>query len=423
MRDPAGTPGAVAASAVESRPVYLATTPPAVLASREEAVEWARALGPALSARTAEAEELRRLPDANVQAILENGLCGIMTPKHFGGSELGAETMIDVTIELGRSCAATGWVHMLWTAHMWMLALFPPAAQEELWSNPSSLASSVVSTIGDVVPIDGGYRWTGRGFFSSGVDHCNWLTAVVPVKREGDEPAERRWMLIPREDLEIIDDWRTVGLRGTGSKTVTFEDVFVPEYRTVAATDVENGITPGGAFHHNPMYCGISSANFTAAMAAPAVGAAKGFLAAFEERLRSKIAGAGKDVNSPYLGEGLGTTIGRYAAAAAQIDAVHALSLADARRFSSVPADQVSEVDRARCRRNQTFTAQSVRRVVNGLYEECGGTGLLESSDLQRTWRDVNAAAAHRGLTWDWQAEAWPKALFASTEPSAPERS
>jgi len=37
----------------------------------------------------------------------------------------------------------------------------------------------VVNTIGDVVPVDGRFRWTGRGFFSSGVDHCNWLTAAV----------------------------------------------------------------------------------------------------------------------------------------------------------------------------------------------------------------------------------------------------
>jgi 3-hydroxy-9,10-secoandrosta-1,3,5(10)-triene-9,17-dione monooxygenase len=406
----------------ETRPVYLATTPPVVLTSREEAIERARALGPALRSRTAEAEALRRLPDANVAAILENGLCGIMTPKLFGGSELGSEAMIDVTIELARSCAATGWVHMLWTAHMWMLALFPPAAQEELWSNPSSLASSVVSTVGDVLPVEGGYRWTGRGFFSSGVDHCNWLTAVVPIKREGEQPTERRWMLLPREDLEIVDDWRTVGLRGTGSKSVIFEDIFIPDYRTVASSDVENGTTPGGGLHANPMYRGISFANFTAAMAAPAVGAAVGFLAAFEERLRSKVAGTGKEVNSPYLEEGLGITIGRYAAAAAQLDSVRALLLANAHHFSRVRADQVGDVDRARCRRDQTFAAQSVRRVVNGLYEECGGTGLLESSDLQRIWRDVNAAAAHRGLTWDWQAEDWPKAVFASSEADAPDR-
>ena len=172
---------------------------------------------------------------------------------------------------------------------MWLLALFPPETQEELWSNPNTLASSVVNTVGDVVPVEGGYRWTGRGFFSSGVDHCNWLTAAVPIKREGVEgPPERRWLLIPREDFEIIDDWYTVGLKGTGSKTIVVNDVFVPERRTLANKDIEDGTAPG--IRSTPTRCtaAISSANFTAAMAAPAVGVARGFLDAFEERLRSK---------------------------------------------------------------------------------------------------------------------------------------
>ena len=162
--------------------------------------------------------------------------------------------MIDVTIELASACPSTGWVHMLWTAHMWLLALFPPEAQEEIWSNPNTLASSVVNTVGDVVPVDGGYRWTGRGFFSSGVDHCNWLTAAVPIKREERrrEPPERRWLLIPREDFEIVDDWYTVGLKGTGSKTIVVDDVFVPEHRTLANTDVEHGVSARAADQRPP---------------------------------------------------------------------------------------------------------------------------------------------------------------------------
>src|SRR5215217_1713879 len=227
---------------VGERPVYSLKSRPAVLGSYEEAIERARALKPRLRERIAETEQLRRLPAENVVDLLESGLYGLMPPRRFGGSELGSEAMIDVTIELASACAATGWVHMLWTAHMWLLALFPPRAQEEVWSNPNTLASSVVNTVGDVVPVDGGYRWTGQGFFSSGVDHCNWLTAAVPIKREGVEDApERRWLLIPREEIEIIDDWYTVGLKGTGSKTVVANDVFVPEYRTVANADIENG--------------------------------------------------------------------------------------------------------------------------------------------------------------------------------------
>jgi hypothetical protein len=63
------------------------------------------------------------------------------------------------------------------------------------------------------------------------VDDCNWLTVAVSIKRpdmrERAQP-ERRWMLIPREDFEIIDDGYTVGLKSTGSKTIVINDVFVP---------------------------------------------------------------------------------------------------------------------------------------------------------------------------------------------------
>jgi alkylation response protein AidB-like acyl-CoA dehydrogenase len=390
--------------AADDRPVYALKTQPAVPASYQEAIERARALKPTLRERVPNTEQLRHLPAENVADLLENGLYGLMTPRRFGGSELGSEAMIDVTIELASACPATGWVHMLWTAHMWLLALFPEEAQEELWSNPNTLASSVVTISGDVVPVDGGYRWTGRGFFSSGVDHCNWLTAAVPIKREGVEgPPERRWLLIPREDLTIIDDWYTIGLKGTGSKTIEVNDVFIPEYRTVSNKDIEEGAAPGSQIHAHPMYRAISSANFTAAMAAPAIGVARGFLKAFEDRLRSK---------SSNIDDGTMINLQRYATASAEVDAVHAVTLQNAQRLACLPAASVSGEDRAKCRRDQAYTAQAVRKSINMLYEECGGSALFESSDFQRLWRDVNAAAAHRGLAWDWVAVAWSKTML-----------
>ncbi len=390
--------------AIDERPVYSLKSQPAIPASYDEAIERARALKPRLRERVPEAEKLRRLPAENVTDLLENGLYGLMTPKRFGGSELGSEAMIDVTIELASACPSTGWVHMLWTAHMWLLALFPEQAQEELWSNPNTLASSVVTTVGDVIPVDGGYRWTGKGFFSSGVDHCNWLTAAVPIKREGQEgPPERRWMLLPREDIEIVDDWYTIGLKGTGSKTILINDAFIPEHRTVSNMDIEEGIAPGSHLHSHPMYKAISSANFTAAMAAPAVGAARGFLEAFEERLKAKTSS---------IDDGTLVNLERYARAVSEVDAVHAVTLQNANRYARVPAKEVSGNERAKCRRDQAFTAQTSRKAINMLYEECGGSALFESSDLQRLWRDANAAAAHRGLAWDWIGVSWTKTIL-----------
>jgi len=392
----------------DQQSVSTVTSPPPALATYDEAMAVARALGPRLRARIAEAERLRRLPDATVADLVESGLLGVVKPRRFGGSELGAETLIDVSVELAAQCASTGWVYMLWAAHMWLLGLWPAAAQEEMFADPAIVASSVVSTAGAVERVSGGYRWTGKGFFSSGVDHCQWLTAAIDVRDEAAGAEGRKWFLIPRADFEIIDDWHVIGLRGTGSKTLVVTDAFIPDDRVLDDADIQRGTSPGREINPHPMYGGISQANFTAAMAAPAIGAARGLLAAYADKLRPKAASTTASAT---------TSMARYAAVAAQVDAVHALTLQNARRYSTAPAAEVGPEGRAKCKRDYAYTAQQSRKAANAIYEECGGSGLAESSDLQRIWRDANAAAAHHGLTWDWQADLWTRAAFGLPAP------
>jgi 3-hydroxy-9,10-secoandrosta-1,3,5(10)-triene-9,17-dione monooxygenase len=264
------------------------------------------------------------------------------------------------------------------------------------------------------VRVEGGYRWTGGGVFASGVDHCNWLAALVFVEPdEPNRPPEVRWMLLPRTSFEIIDDWHAVGLRGTGSKSVVIKDAFVPAARTLARTALDDGNAPGREINDHPMYAGSWSPNFAAAMAAPAIGAARAFVDAFEDRLRKK--------QTPHIEDGLLINMSRYAHAAAQVDSAHALSLFHAQRFSRVSGRTLSRADRARGFRDRAFAAQACRQAVNALYEECGATGLTEKSELQRLWRDTNAAAAHQGLAWDAMSAGWTKQrLGLPTPPGSP---
>ncbi len=87
------------------------------------------------------------MPDENVADLLESGLYGVMKPKRYGGSELGTETMIDVTIELASADPSTGWVYMLWTAHMWMQAQWPVPGMDEM--------TDLLNRFGAVVDLDG----------------------------------------------------------------------------------------------------------------------------------------------------------------------------------------------------------------------------------------------------------------------------
>ena len=212
---------------------------------------------------------------------------------------------------------------MLWTAHMWMLAQFPSRAQEELWSNPNMLASSVVNTMGDVVPVDGGYRWTGRGFFSSGVDHCNWLTAAVPIKRprrgRSARPAlaadsarglrhRRRLVYRRAEGHRQQDDCR----RTTSS---------FPSDRTIVRKDVEEGVAPGQ--RSTPTRCMARPHGPTSPPRWPRRpwASARGFLA----RVRGPPA-----LEVQHVDDGLTVNMSRFAQAAAMVDAAHALTLQNA---------------------------------------------------------------------------------------------
>jgi 3-hydroxy-9,10-secoandrosta-1,3,5(10)-triene-9,17-dione monooxygenase len=362
--------------------------------SVDEAVEQARELAPRLRERVPTAEGLRRLPDETVQDLIDSGLLLLLVPRAMGGSELNYDAVLDVTAILGEACASTGWVYSLWTAHLWMIAQFPEHLQREVFAGRPCV-SSCVNTSGKPERVEGGYRWTGKGFFSSGSDHSTWLTPAMESPND-DGTMERRWFLIPRSDYEVVDDWFTMGLKATGSKTVVVNDVFIPDERALKVKDMSVGGAPGASLHPGVLYQAGFEFVFSLPVGMPALGPARAFLKAFQERITARING-----ENQVLAREAMHSLPRLAQAAADIDAAHAVLLQSVRDYCFAPAGNFTDVDRAKCRRDTSYAAQLCRRAVNDLFESSGGSSLFESSDMQRLWRDTNAASAHHGLMWD----------------------
>jgi len=360
----------------------------------DDAVERARELAPRFRERVPQAEALRRLPDETVQDLVDSGLLLVLVPRAMGGSELNYDTVLDVTAILGEACASTGWVYSLWTAHLWMIAQFPEHIQREVFASKPCV-SSCVNTVGKPVRVEGGYRWTGKGFFSSGSDHSSWLTPAMEAPND-DGTLERRWFLIPRSEYQVVDDWFTMGLKGTGSKTVVVEDVFIPDERALKVKDMSVGGAPGASLHPGALYQAGFEFVFSLPVGMPALGPARAFLTAFQERIKARING-----ENQVLAREAMHTLPRLAQAAADIDAAHAVLLQSVRQYCFEPAGNFTDLDRVKCRRDTAYAAQLCRRAVNDLFESSGGSSLFESSDMQRLWRDTNAAAAHHGLMWD----------------------
>ena len=121
-------------------------------------------------------------------------------------------------------------------SHFWLVCLFPPEAQEEMWGHDPNvmMSSSFAPSEGTCERVEGGYRVTGRWPFSSGSDHCTWAMLGFVLPPDGpDQPPTLVWGLLPRDDYRVDDDWRTVGMRGTGSNTLIVDGAFIPDHRCI----------------------------------------------------------------------------------------------------------------------------------------------------------------------------------------------
>lgn len=366
----------------------------------EELLARAEGLIPVLRERAPRAEQLRRLPDETIADLHSSGLFRMLQPARVGGSELPYRALFELTAVIGRGCGSTAWVLANLAAHHWLLAMWHPEAQEEIWGeSPDSLiASALIFARGRARRVPGGYRLSGRWPFSSGIDPSTWtmLGAVVGDEETGQN--EPRMFLVPARDYTVIDTWQVIGLAGTGSKDVEASDVFVPSYRTLSADRIRGGPNRGSEVNPGVLYQLPAVSLFAFAIAGVSLGIARGAIQHFTETTRNRL--------SAYTGRNLAdfTTLQvRLAEAAALADAAEAIVLRDCDEATRITESRVvpSLEQKAKYRRDGAYAATLCTRAVDLLFTATGGGAIYERNPIQRAFRDVHAANAHYVLTWD----------------------
>lgn len=390
-------PVAVPERPLQTRPVL---TP-------ETALDQAKRVAQAVRARAPEAEALRQLPQTTLDELQASGLFGIAVPREWGGSELLPDVWLEVIAEIAAACGSSGWVYGVLLGHMWLVSQFPFEAQAEVFSKPDALVASLIR-LGGSAPrrVPGGYRWqAASGRFCSGVDFADWVV-VGGTLQSDDGPPEGRWFLIPREDIEIEDDWFTSGLKGTGSKSIRVPDAFIPEHRSVSMQGVESGTAPGRAVNPGELYA-LPGSTWTFVLSATPIGIARGAVGSAREALSQRL----ERLPEEHVAD-QSANLERFARACTEVDIAHLLLQRQARRLVETLHRPLSPLERTIHRRDIGYAVQHARHAVNVLYELGGGSSVYETAELQRQWRDVNAAAAHFGLQWEASAIAFSRAAL-----------
>lgn len=364
------------------------------LVTPEILLKRARDLVPKLMERAAQTDADRKLPAETIADFQSAGFFRILQPKAYGGYEMDPQVFYDVVMTLAEGCMSSAWVCGIVGVHNWQIALFDPRAAEDVWgsNDGSTLIASTYMPKGQVTPVDGGFKFSGRWGFSSGIDHCDWVFLgglIFPA--DGKGPPEYRTFMVPRSDFEVVDTWHTMGLKGTGSKDIIVKDAFVPEYRTHRAADGFAGTNPGRDTFTAPLYKLPFGQIFVRAVSSAAIGGLAGAVEAFK--------GWGKAWTGN-MGAKTAEQGPAQVAIADSLVAIDEMKLVMHRNFDTLmdAARNGTSVDletRLHYRYQASQVVERSARHAYQLFSACGGRGIFTDFPLVRYFLDIHSARGH----------------------------
>ncbi len=362
----------------------------------------ARALAPTLRERAAETTRARRVPEQTIRDLWDAGLWYLLKPKKFGGPEIRPDVAFTVADELAHGDGSAGWIWAVFTIHDFLVALWPEEFQHEYWAK-DTLSASSFAPMGKATPASGGYRISGKWNFCSGVDNADWLLLGVffGPPSGGSPMPDIRYVMISQREAKIIDDWFVFGLRGTGSKGVVVDDLFVPSHRVLGLAEMMQGTAPGAQVHDSPLYKAPVWSIIPFTISSPANGMARGALDAFIEEMKVR---EGSFDHSP-LAKKPGMQLA-VAEASAMIDAASLLYRRSFREtIDKIFADEPMSLEhRARNRRDQGYSVLLAKQAAEKLFAATAGRGLYEGNHVQRAYSDLQALQGHIVAGWEMPA-------------------
>ncbi len=360
-------------------------------------VAKAAALRGTLRERANETDDLARLPESTVADLEEARLFEITTPRRYGGLQLDVCTYMDAMVELGRGDASVSWAATLVNINNWFIAtLFPPEVSEEVFAKPGARVAAVLQPRScKVRKVNGGFHIEeGLWLFNSGVYHAQWDMLGFPVHDEADTyPA---FAVLPISDVQILNDWDTIGVRGSGSSSVAVRDVFVPDIRVTRADSAQPGKYKSTQLEHEWLYRAAFVPLGQIIIAFPALGAGLGALDIFLSRLPQRAIAYSpysKQREAPITHLQLGE-------ASAKIDAARMIiaNAADQIEHEAKAGSVMDQMTQARIRRDTGFASRLIWEGIDILAGACGGSFARVSHPLNRIWRDARVAGLHATL-------------------------
>jgi len=373
----------------------------------------ARALQPWLKAQASRIEDANCIPPDVKEKLVDAGLFRMTVPRRFGGLELDPSQTSRAVFEVARGCGSSAWLTGLVAANVMMVGKFSDRAQEDVFAcGRPAIVPMLTGGVGydiSITPVEGGIRLSGKWRYASGIDIASWVGLLLQQMPGQDGPCPAL-VLVPQEEFTIDQSsWKVVGMRGTGSKNVVLEDVFVPEHRFMDWATLQTGGRHPECSNDGSIYRYPLNSAFAISVAAPTLGTAATVQETYAEIVKGRVAS----------GTGMAQVQDRIAQIAVASGAAvtdllcEGLVISAAEMTRRVEAGEtISLQDRALFRMRIATSVSIALAEAQKVFRSVGGSLLPVGSPLERLFRDIHAMSSHFLLQEDPIGELYGRMLL-----------
>ena len=360
----------------------------------EDLVTVARNLVPEILSNLDRMDDECQLPPELAARMAKHRLFSLYAPGELGGPELDPLTAFRVVETISHADGSAGWCIFNGTAITAAVSRLTRQATIELFGDPPNLlGSGSARPEGTATITDGGYLINGRWNYLSGIDHstalflnCRLLNPDGAPVATDDGSLATRIAVVPVASGTVIDNWTTLGMRGTASNDCEYNNVFVPSRHTYARGDVAHYDSP---LYHPPQNAILLSWTLSAANA---LGMARGALDAFHD-----LATGSGTTNSPALLRDRSYVQVTYGECEAMHDAARTFVLDAVGSLWDAQVKRQPDLSDHAVRARLSIT-HAIRRsvdIVDKLFNVAGTNAIHRSVGLERFFRDLHVSGQH----------------------------
>ena len=354
------------------------------------------ALKPLIEQHSDESERNCRLSSEVANGLRDAGLFRMLRPKVLGGLELDPVSFFRVVEEISTIESSVGWNVGLSNAPDPFGAWLSDEGAEEVFDSSDAVLCGAFFPPRRAIPVEGGFRISGKTGFNSNCHAATWVIANALIYDENGSDSEPRLnesgdpatllFFFPAADGEIIENWDTLGMRGTGSHDLEIADLFVPETRTAFLAPLVKPATQfSGPLHRLSVWPSVGS------ISAVALGIAQASMNDFltlGKKIPSYMLSALAE--RPLVQSQIGEAEARLRSARSLLH-----STFDEIWERAINGEKMDMSSKARCQAAVTYAVIGSAEVIDLVHELAGTTAIRNEFRFQKHHRDIHVLTQH----------------------------